>query len=91
MFLLVSSDFHLAQQSLFCQLLSWTFYLNTTEYTTNQPTLAGNFRVDVIGQIYSSSPRRFQGNMGPILIYNRALSATEVTQNYNALKSRFGL
>jgi hypothetical protein len=24
-------------------------------------------------------------------IYNRALSATEITQNYNALKSRFGL
>ena len=26
---------------------------------------------------------------GPIHIYNRALSANEVLQNYNALKSRF--
>jgi hypothetical protein len=31
------------------------------------------------------------GNMGPIQIYNRALSANEVLHNYNALKDRFGL
>ena len=66
----------------------WTFYLNTTEYTTNQPTLSGTFRIDIIGQIYSSSPRMFQGDMGPVLIYNRALSAGEVLENYNRLKGR---
>ena len=32
-----------------------------------------------------------QGSMGPIQFYNRALSATEVLQNYNAQKGRFGL
>jgi len=31
------------------------------------------------------------GNIANVQIYNRALSATEVTQNYNAIKSRFGL
>ena len=31
------------------------------------------------------------GNVGPIQMYNRALSAQEVKQNYNALKGRFGL
>jgi|694.fasta_scaffold05393_26 hypothetical protein len=30
-------------------------------------------------------------NMGSTLIYNRALSAAEVLQNYNATKGRFGL
>ena len=30
-------------------------------------------------------------NMGPVQIYNRALSANEVLHNYNALKGRFGL
>lgn len=30
-------------------------------------------------------------NIGSIKIYNRALSATEVLQNYNVTKSRFGL
>jgi hypothetical protein len=29
------------------------------------------------------------GNVGPVQIYNRALSAQEVKQNYNALKRRF--
>ena len=33
----------------------------------------------------------FDGDLGPIHIYNRALSANEVLQNYNALKGRFGL
>lgn len=31
------------------------------------------------------------GNIYTTQIYNRALSATEITQNYNAQKSRFGL
>ena len=35
--------------------------------------------------------RFFEGNIGPVHIYNRALSAQEVKQNYNALKGRFGL
>ena len=29
------------------------------------------------------------GNIGCVQIYNRALSASEVAQNYNALKNRF--
>ena len=33
----------------------------------------------------------FNGNISTCQIYNRALSATEVLQNYNAQKSRFGL
>ena len=31
------------------------------------------------------------GSVANVLLYNRALSATEVLQNYNAVKSRFGL
>ena len=33
----------------------------------------------------------FDGRMSNTQIYNRALSTEEVTQNYNALKGRFGL
>jgi len=33
----------------------------------------------------------FDGLMGPVRVYNRPLTAEEVTQNYNAQKSRFGL
>ena len=31
------------------------------------------------------------GQLGPVQVYNRALSVTEILHNYNALKSRFGL
>jgi hypothetical protein len=34
---------------------------------------------------------RFQGNVSNVLLYNRALSAQEVLQNYNSTKSKFGL
>lgn len=33
----------------------------------------------------------FQGNIYATRLYNKALSATEILQNYNATKSRFGL
>ena len=33
----------------------------------------------------------YNGNIGSVRVYNRVLSATEVAQNYNAIKSRFGL
>jgi len=33
----------------------------------------------------------WNGNISQVSIYNRALTAAEVTQNYNALKSRYGL
>ena len=34
---------------------------------------------------------KFNGNVSNVQIYNRALSASEVLQNYNSTKSRFGL
>lgn len=33
----------------------------------------------------------FNGSMSNLLIYNRSLSANEVTQNFNALRRRFGI
>jgi hypothetical protein len=33
----------------------------------------------------------WNGDIGTVIIYNRALSLAEITQNYNAQKSRFGL
>ena len=35
--------------------------------------------------------RYFNGEIGAVKIYDRALTAAEVLQNYNAIKSRFGL
>jgi len=48
---------------------------------------------NVIGaSLLSGTPvGNFNGDIGPVLIYNRVLSEPEVTQNYNRVKSRFGL
>ena len=37
------------------------------------------------------SPLPIDGNIAIAQIYNKALSASEIQQNYNATKSRFGL
>ena len=54
---------------------------------------AANNKV-IIGGTYTKSSgvvSRFKGNISNSFMYNRALSAAEVLQNYNAQKSRFGL
>ena len=57
--------------------------------TGSSPILGGMF----IGIIESSISvaRYWTGNIFQIKVYNRALSSTEILQNYNATKSRFGL
>jgi hypothetical protein len=39
----------------------------------------------------ANNTQRLTGNIAQVSIYNRALTAAEIQQNYNALKSRFGL
>tara|TARA_B100002019_G_scaffold168208_1_gene145484 strand:+ start:179 stop:886 length:708 start_codon:yes stop_codon:yes gene_type:complete len=39
---------------------------------------------------WSDSNRYFNGDIGPIQVYNKTLSALEVLQNYQAQKERFG-
>lgn len=51
-----------------------------------------DFPYKAIGVTATAGNRRyFSGGISSTQIYNRALSAQEVQQNYNALKSRFGL
>ena len=56
-------------------------------------TYNGTLKVNSGATLYigaeSSGGRFFKGNIGTTIIYNRALSAAEVLQNYNALKSRY--
>jgi hypothetical protein len=53
----------------------------------NLGATSGNF---VVGNSQDNTWKT-RGNMGSIRVYNRALSATEVIQNYDALKGRYGL
>ena len=71
-------------------LTNFFYYKNGTQTSTSGSTgtLAANpFFVggDNTAAEYS------QGRVAISTVYNRALSATEVSQNYNALKTRFGL
>jgi hypothetical protein len=55
---------------------------NPTFYSGNMPFYVGG---DPTGNDY------FQGYIAIVQVYNRALTNSEVIQNYNSLKSRFGL
>jgi hypothetical protein len=53
---------------------------------TRWPTNSFNFGQDNNNVMYY-----FRGKMGPIKMYRRVLTATEVTQNFNAVRGRYGL
>jgi hypothetical protein len=44
-----------------------------------------------VGCTYSNGTRSFKGKIAVVMIYNRELSSTEISQNFNALKGRFGI
>jgi hypothetical protein len=58
-------------------------------YRTNQSTFPSSFSYYLGSSGYTA--RSFQGRIACMYMYNRQLSANEQLQNYNALKSRFGL
>ena len=62
--------------------------LDITGTNPNSITTSLSYRIgngpDYNTEIYS-------GNISKVSVYNRALSAAEIKQNYNALKSRYGL
>ena len=65
-------------------------YVDTTSIATNTTlgfTSSLTFRIGRDG----NGSDAFNGNVAIVQIYNRALSASEVLQNYNATKGRFGL
>jgi len=63
---------------------------NTINFSAGSLTGQGNF---VIGWDYawSGGAEYFLGSVATVSVYNYVLSSTEVTTNFNALKSRFGL
>lgn len=60
--------------------------------TASTPNTAGTAIYDGDGIIFGSLYGwKHNGRRASIKIYNRALSATEIVQNYNAMKSRFSI
>lgn len=77
---------------------SWAnFYVNgeldyqigpTTNLNVTSGQTYGNLQ---IGHCTSRMTGYFDGKMGPVRTYNRGLTATEVKQNFNATRGRFGI
>ena len=74
----------------------WTWNGTTlTSYTNGiADGTASGFSFNISG-LYTTignsvNSQYFNGRISQTLVYNRALSATEISQNYNAVKSRFG-
>ena len=65
---------------------------NTYSTTTNTANVASTSLWIGSNRINATTPAlTWPGNIYNVQIYNRALSASEVLQNYNATKGRFGL
>ena len=70
-------------------------YINGSQIYT--PSAASNANVNYGSNInlnigkWGLTGRALKGNMSNVQIYNRALSAAEVRQNYHATKGRYGL
>ena len=54
-------------------------------------TVAPSTRRTLFKNITLAANQDYYGGVGPIQIWNRALSASEIAQNYNAFSSRFGM
>jgi len=66
-------------------------YINGVQTNTASSTLTSATNVSSIGYDTSRNNYPFKGNIAQVSIYNRALSAAEVSQNFNALRSRFSI
>jgi hypothetical protein len=53
-------------------------------------TVSPTSNLEIGGDITSYSINGFSGDMGPVMIYNRALTANEVLTNYNSIDTSHG-
>lgn len=69
------------------------FYKNGALTTTTSCNRPGAAAPDIDHRIGANSTdsSKFIGNMGVILFYNKVLSETEISENYDVFKSRYGL
>ena len=66
----------------------WVLYLNGVQVDTDSSTTDPNSTTGVYIARYSSG-NYFDGDIAEVLIYDRAITAAEVLQNYQALKERY--
>jgi hypothetical protein len=72
---------------------SFKFYINGVSITLiTSNTFGGISQVNTLGTLNNGTSNFYlNGSIAQTLIYNKALSESEVLQNYNSTKRRFGL
>jgi len=68
-----------------------TTYLNNTSFSTSGTYATQAMTNPIIGNDTAAAGRYFHGSIGPIMVYNRNLSATEMAKNFNAYRGRYGI
>ena len=65
-------------------------YLNGVGSTSNPQSYSNTLQMNQIGR-YSNFTNQFnvRGSIGEVKIYNRALSASEISQNYNSTRKKY--
>jgi hypothetical protein len=67
-------------------------YVNTSLICSSSPGAAINYTVNPVQIGAMNSPNEYlNGYVSDAMIYNRALSSDEVSQNFNALRRRYGI
>jgi len=68
-----------------------TMYLNATSYGTVGQFLSEFQRMDIAVRQQNNYGDPFDGDVAHFMIHYKALSASEVSHNFNALRGRFGI
>ena len=92
------------QKKIFCRTMAACgFYEETDSAYSNALTFLGidepldeefNYTDGIGGDRIGGTPegnKSWKGSFGPFRIYNRALNADDILQNFNAQRGRFGL
>ena len=69
----------------------WVLYLNGVQESTSVSTTTFTGTGTISIGSYQNLGNYFTGRIATATVYNRVLSSSEILQNYNATKSRFGL
>lgn len=74
---------------------NWAHYINSNVSTTGTFTATNLTTVTnaylMVGDNHPGGQEYFDGQIGSIKIYNRVLNTTEIQQNYQALRDRYGI
>jgi hypothetical protein len=69
----------------------WRLYVNGNLESTSASTTTFTGTGGILIGAFNDAGNLWNGRIASIGVYNRALSASEILQNYNAQKSKFGL